>query len=221
MRVLARHDDAVFVDKPAGQLIHNSAWAGPRERTLVHDVRDAEGADLHPVHRLDRGASGVVLFARVVPRWQSALATGRKHYLALVRGHLQAAVDVDHPVKDEDGTPHDARSAIRPLLMSTVERCSLVEVELFTGRHHQVRRHLKHVSHPILGDATHGKGALNRDYAARYGLPRLALHAWCLEVPTGDAAAAVRVVAPLPDDLRATLTALFGDDVVARAQRGP
>jgi tRNA pseudouridine65 synthase len=201
--ILHRVDDAVFVNKPSGQLVHNSAWAGPRERTLVDEVRDRLGPGLHPVHRLDRGASGVVLFSRDVARWQAALATGRKIYLALVRGHLMTAFDVDHPIRDEAGVAHSAHSRVTPLLRSTNERCSLVQVELLSGRHHQARRHLKHISHPIIGDATHGKGPLNREFSVRYGLTRLALHARLLDVDTACA------VAPLPTDLSHPLLELF------------
>jgi tRNA pseudouridine65 synthase len=221
MHALLTLDDAVFVDKPSGQLVHNSAWAGPREHTLVHDVRAALGDDLHPVHRLDRGASGIVLFARgaegVVARYQRALEEGRKHYLAVVRGHVRAAVDVDHAITDEDGAARPAQSRVTPLETSSRERCSLVHVELLTGRHHQARRHLKHLSHPILGDATHGKGALNRDYAVRFGLARLALHAWCVEIAV--AGQPVRVVSPPPADL--VLHTLFSEAVVAQLGQGP
>jgi tRNA pseudouridine65 synthase len=219
MRVLTTVDDAVFVEKPSGQLVHNSVWAGPRERTLVHDVKDALGDGLHPVHRLDRGASGIVLFARAegdgVARWQRALEDSRKIYLAVVRGHVGGAVDIDHAIVNEDGASKDARSRVEPIENSAVERCALVSVELFSGRHHQARRHLKHISHPILGDATHGKGALNRDFAARYALARLALHAWVLEV------GGVRVVCPPPEDLAAPLGKLFSAEACACALHGP
>lgn len=206
--LLARHDDLCFVDKPSGLLVHNSAWAGPRERTLVDHVTETLGAGWHPLHRLDRQTSGVVAFARTehVARLQAALAAADKRYWALVRGHLRATVEVDHPIVDEeDGVrvAREATSVVTPLVLSTVERCSLVEVRLLTGRRHQARRHLKHLSHPVLGDATHGKGPLNREYRARYGLARLALHARSLAL---DGRAAT---SPLPADLAAVIQRLF------------
>lgn len=203
---------ALVVAKPSGQLVHNSAWAGPRERTLVDDARAATGLAVVPVHRLDRGTSGLVVLAKspdAARVWQRALATAEKRYLALVRGRLRAAVDVDHAIVDEDGTARAASSRVAPLLSDGPERCSLVVVTLQTGRRHQARRHLKHLSHPVLGDATYGKGPLNRDYAARFGLTRLALHAWRLDVEGRS------FTAPLPDDLRAPLQRVFGDSALA------
>lgn len=215
--VTALYEDAdvVVVDKDAGLLVHNSAWSGPPETTLTDLVR-ARFPDAVPVHRLDRQTSGCVLFAKTsssAAAAQETLASSAKQYLALVRGHVDAAVDVDHGLDDEeggkgDGVRKEARSRVTPLLRSDVDRCSLVVVTLFTGRRHQARRHCKHISHPILGDATHGKGPLNRDYKAKYGLARMALHAWRL--PYGEHV----VTAPVPADLRAPLALLFpGVDV--------
>lgn len=204
-----------MLHKPSGLLVHNSAWAGPREHTLVDEARTLLGEGFHPVHRLDRGTSGVVLFARDVARAQEALARADadKRYWALVRGHLRARVVIDHPIRDDDapdaqGRP--AQSVVRPLLLSSVERCALVEVQLLTGRRHQARRHLKHIAHPILGDATHGKGPLNRFYRDAHGLGRLALHARSLSITHPSSQARITVMAPLPADLRVPLERLFG-----------
>lgn len=206
--LLARHDDVCFVDKPSGMLVHNSAWAGPRERTLVEQVTATIGAGWHPLHRLDRQTSGVLAFARAehVARLQLALATADKRYWALVRGHVHASVTVDHPIVDvEHGerVARAARSTVTPLAMSPIERCSLVEVRLLTGRRHQARRHLKHLSHPVLGDATHGKGPLNREFRARHGLQRMGLHARTLVLDGRGA------TSPLPADLLAICQRLF------------
>lgn len=215
--VLWRDASVVVVDKPAGLLVHNSAWAGPRETTLTERVRDETGLPLVPLHRLDRGTSGCVAFATAadVAAAGAARLGATKDYLAIVRGHLRAAVDVGHALDDDDvkgSARKEARSRLVPVAASSVERLSLVVVTLWTGRRHQARRHCKHVSHPIVGDATHGKGPLNRDLAARYGLTRLCLHAWRLGVDD------VVVEAPLPVDWRAPLAALFPDvDVIALA----
>jgi len=182
--VLWQDDCVVVVDKPAGWLVHNSAWAGPREDTVVDVARRQIAAGLVPVHRLDRGTSG-------------------------------ALVDVDHALRDDeapDAPARPARSRLVPVRRSDVERCSLVAVELLSGRRHQARRHCKHASHPIIGDASYGKGPLNRSYRERFGLARLALHCARLALP----AAGVDVMAPLPADLRAPLALLFpGIDVDA------
>jgi tRNA pseudouridine65 synthase len=213
LHVLWQDARVVVVDKPSGWLVHNSAWAGPPERTVVDVARHTLDQRLVPVHRLDRGTSGALLLARSgddarVLHEALAAASSAKRYVAIVRGHLRAVVDVDHALDDDDVTGSarlPARSMLTPVLRSPTERCSLVVVELFTGRRHQARRHCKHASHPILGDATHGKGPLNRDYRERFGLDRLALH--CARIALPDVG--VDVVAPLPADLRAPCAALF------------
>lgn len=171
------------------------------------------------MHRLDRGASGVVIFARssaAVAGWQAALTApeASKLYLALVRGRLEEAVLVDHPIRDgrasgSEVTARQALSEVRPVAVSEVDRCSLVEVRLRTGRRHQVRRHLKHLSHPVLGDTTWGKGAVNRHFREAYGLRRLALHGALVEVRHPQTGKAIVFAAPLPPDLTGPLALLF------------
>jgi len=207
-------DTAVVVSKPSGLLVHNSAYVGPKERSLRGLLGEHLGRRVFPVNRIDRGASGVVLFAREtehVAAWQARLAAPgtEKLYLALVRGRLDQPAEVDSPVPDEDGRPHQAQSIVVPLGVSQVDRCSLVGVRLLTGRLHQARRHLRHLGHAVLGDSTYGNSVVNREYQARYGLGRLALHAAELRViPPGQAAPAI-IRADLPADLLTVLRQLF------------
>jgi len=234
---------ALAVDKPSGMLVHNSAFAGPRERSL----RQAVGAELarrvYPVHRVDRGTSGVVLFARetaYVPAWQAALASERagKMYLAVVRGRLSIERDIDAPLRSEgDGQAKIARTLVLPLGVSNVARCSLVAVGIATGRQHQIRRHLDSVGHPVVNDATHGDSRFNRDVRSWVG-DRLMLHAWSICVPSPEALASeaqrfdesargdaqarrdasgseLVIEAPPRFALAATLSALFGPVDVA------
>jgi tRNA pseudouridine65 synthase len=205
--------DIVVVHKPSGWLVHNSAFAGPREDTVVAAARRVIDPGLVPVHRLDRGTSGVLFLARHGAAARAAhealcAPSSTKRYLALVRGHISATVVVDHALDDDDvaGSPRlPARSVIVPVFSSPVERVSLVTIDLHSGRRHQARRHCKHASHPILGDATHGKGAWNRAMRDRFGLGRLALHCARVCLP----ALAIDVVAHLPKDLLHPMDALF------------
>lgn len=214
LAILWSDDTAVAVSKPSGLLVHNSAFAGPRERSLRGLLGAQLGRRVFPVNRLDRGASGVVLFARETAHaaaWQACLAepSTEKLYVALVRGRLDQPAEVDSPVPDEDGRPHAAQSVVVPLGVSTVDRCSLVGVRLLTGRHHQARRHLRHLGHAVLGDSTYGNSVANREYQARYGLARLALHAAELRVIPPGLTAPVVIRADLPGDLAAVLRQLF------------
>lgn len=238
--VLWRSDTVIAVNKPSGWLVHNSGFAGPKERSLRQAVGAALGRRVFPVHRLDRGTSGVLLFAlesEFVARWQAALGDGecsdapggaasaaRKHYLALVRG-TPAAVRVDYAVNDSRGVPRDAVSEVAPLESSPVERVSLAAIALHTGRHHQARRHFAHLRHPIVNDAKHGNSKFNRELRASSALEhlpsftRLALHASTLHAVDPFTGEPVRLSAPVPGDLAAPLGALFpGVDLAAIAE---
>jgi tRNA pseudouridine65 synthase len=206
-------DDAVVVaNKPSGLLVHRG-WADEDDVALFR-VRDRVGAHVHPVHRLDRGTSGALLFARTrdaAAMLGRALEAGRveKRYLALVRGTPADEGIIDHAIpRTEAGERVAAVTRFRRLARSPVDRCSLVLAQPETGRLHQVRRHFHHISHPIVGDVNHGSGAINRHYRARYDLHRLALHARSIAFDHPITGARIVVSAPLPDDLSRALEAL-------------
>ena len=152
------------------------------------------------MHRLDRPTSGVLLFARDPDTARTvgqAMMAGEvnKTYLAVVRGWTQESGTIDHPLKDEPedrrlrGTEQPVRDALthyRRLATTEIpveieryptSRYSLVELYPKTGRKHQLRRHMKHINHPIIGDANHGRGRHNRYFAERFGQGRLMLAA--------------------------------------------
>ena len=213
--------DLLFVDahvvvanKPSKLLVHRG-WADDDDVAMFR-VRDAVGEHVHPVHRLDRGTSGALLFAR---NKEAAAALCRafeaglieKRYLALVRGLL--AVDsgvIDYAIpRGEDGSPRvPAVTRFRCVARSSVDRCSLVEAMPETGRLHQIRKHLRHIDHPLVGDVKHGSGEINRRYRELYALHRLALHAWFLSFLHPVTGARITVTAPMPDDLGSALDAL-------------
>lgn len=212
MQLLFRDARLAVFDKPSGLLVHRGGWADDLDVAMAR-ARDALGAYVHPIHRLDRGTSGALVFAldaATARELSEAFEQGlvEKTYVALVRGLAPEEAYVDHPIpRREDGPRVEARTRVRRL--EAIAGFSLVEARPETGRLHQVRRHLKHLSHPVIGDANYGKGALNRDVRARFGLARLALHALAIRLP--DAFGAQTVVAPLPSDLRAPLLAMgFG-----------
>jgi len=192
----------VALYKPAGWLVHRTGLDAGETRFVVQALRDQIGRHVYPVHRLDKGTCGVLVMG-LHPGAARALADAfarhavHKHYLALVRGWAPAHAEVDHPLRPDDAPPdappQSAHTAIERLARLELPepcdarhastRASLVLARPSTGRRHQIRRHLKHIAHPILGDATHGKGPLNRWWAERLGLQRLWLHAWRLTLP--------------------------------------
>ena len=180
-------DHLVVVDKPSGLAVHRG-WSPERDTAVVRAHRSS-GHYVHAVHRLDRGTSGLLLFTRskedavsVQRHWGGAEVD--KRYLALCRGRAPDFEVVDHPIpRVEDGDRVPAVSTLRKIADSPEARCSLVEVRIHTGRLHQVRRHLKHLSHPLVGDVRYGDGRVNREFRDTWALHRLALHAWYLRLP--------------------------------------
>jgi tRNA pseudouridine65 synthase len=214
--ILANGPTAIAVDKPSGMLVHNDAFAGPRERSLRQELGQQLGRRVFPVHRLDRGTSGVALFAHErehVAAWQAALAAEAsvKTYIGLCRGRLEGTHDIQRPVKDPDGDARPARSLVIGIAHAPSPRCSIFAARIFTGRHHQIRRHLAGMSHPVVGDTTHGNSRFNREFDALRPLGRLALHAFHLDVRSD--LGAISVTAPLTGTLHSAIEALFGPDV--------
>ena len=231
--MLFRDDRLLAVDKPSGLLVHRG-WGGDRV-TAVDLAREIAGRPVYPVHRLDRGTSGVLVFALdaeaarrlgeafaggggepgvAPPRAEPARATAKveKVYFALVRGRAPKQAVVDHPIPRAPGGPRvPAVTAVRRLGIAEPEPgrlYSLVEARPATGRLHQVRRHLKHLAHPVIGDVEYGKGEHNRFFRERYGLHRLALHALTLALPHPATGERLEIAAPVPADLAGPLAAL-------------
>jgi len=228
--ILYRDDWLVAVHKPAGLLVHRSNLDRHETRFALQILRDQIGRMVWPVHRLDKGTSGVLLFAldRDVGRaLSSQFERGEvdKTYLAVVRGHPPESGEIDHPLMrmaDEHagiaGGP--AQTALtRYRRLATVElpyqvdrypssRYALLELKPLTGRRHQLRRHLKHLSHPIIGDATHGKGRHNRLFQELFDCRRLLLAATEMRLNHPVSGEALCLVAPLAEDFSRVLQQL-------------
>jgi tRNA pseudouridine65 synthase len=197
------------VHKPAGLLVHRTALDAQSDDDVVTRLRAALGAPVWPVHRLDKGTSGVLLLARDVDSARTlgaAFAAGQadKRYLALVRGWPAETGETCAPLARDPELPSTGQPMVaavtrwallqRLVLPITTHpahadtRLALVAVHPLTGRRHQIRRHFKALAHPLVGDATHGKGPLNRAVAAHLGVARLWLHAHtlaCIHPATG------------------------------------
>jgi tRNA pseudouridine65 synthase len=208
--ILYRSAALVAVNKPSGLAVHRGQSHDPVHALEL--VRDAVGSYVYPVHRLDRATSGVLVFAlseaaaRAIGA-EFALGSVEKRYLALVRGNPPDSVLVDHPLSQDDGKPpQEARTEF--ITRARYGRYALVEALPKTGRTHQIRRHLKHLSCPIIGDVRYGKGEHNRFFRTEFALHRLALHATSLALSDPATGERVTILAPLPDDLERTLLAL-------------
>lgn len=207
--ILYRDDELLVVSKPAGLLTHRSHMAKDSDVAMMR-ARDAVGAHVWPVHRLDRGTSGALVFALTADMARSlcqAFEDGRvtKVYLALVRGQAPEHVVLDYPVPKGEGKERvPAATELRRLyagdFFSVVEACPR------TGRFHQIRRHMSHLRHPIAGDTNYGTGWFNRKVRDEAGLGRLALHAASITLPTARGMREIR--APMAEDFAAALSKL-------------
>jgi 23S rRNA pseudouridine1911/1915/1917 synthase len=213
--IVYEDDDVLVVDKPAGLLVHPSV-AG-QVRTLAHgvafhDLARGGAGSVHPVHRLDRDTSGLVLFARHAHahrRLDASLRAGdvARGYTAIVDGHPPGRSGwIDAPIARADHDPHLRRVAghgdparTRWTLVERLPAASLLDVALDTGRTHQIRVHLAALGNPLVGDVAYG-GAGDH--------PRQALHAGSLRFPHPIDRTEIAVSAPLPADLTALLLRL-------------
>ena len=202
--LLEDQPDFVVVHKPAGVLVHANKRF-PHEYPVLQRLRDQLGHYVWPVHRLDRQTSGCLLFAKrqdCVEQLVQSLRDGQKIYWAFVRGYFphRDPFWVEQPIKTERGHYREARSRVRCISAGREPRSSMMEVQLYTGRRHQVRRHLRDINHPILHDGDHGDSRVNRMWKASYGLNRLALHAVKLSFKFD--ARSYSCFSALPSDLR-------------------
>ena len=210
IEILYRDSTMVAIDKPSGLAVHRG-WARDESYAMT-EVRDLLGQWVYPVHRLDRGASGVLVFglspesARVLCE-QFERREVHKTYWALVRGTPADELTIDHALRpDNSDEPQPAVTHVRRLAQHG--RYAWVEARPLTGRLHQIRRHLKHVSCPLIGDVKYGKGEHNRLFREHYDLQRLALHAARLSLRSPESDQPLDLQAPLAADLSHALQLL-------------
>lgn len=233
--ILYRDEVLVAVHKPSGLLVHRTMLDRHETAFAVQLVRDQIGQKVYPVHRLDKGTSGVLLFAldpAVAAEVGARFATRDvfKRYEAVVRGHPPAQLTIDHPLPrqrdpyetfgldiDTDAMAQEAVTTLKTLACCELpfavdryptSRYARVELLPQTGRRHQLRRHLKHIAHPIIGDATYGKGLHNRALAERFGCRRLLLACTQLQLPHPLSGAMLTLDAAPAADFAAAVAAL-------------
>ncbi len=222
LEILYQDEWLVAVNKPSGWLVHRS-WLDRDEKVVVmQTVRDQIGQHVFTVHRLDRPTSGVLLMGlssetgRLLSQ-QFESHQIHKHYHAIVRGWLEDEATLDYPLREEldkigdkfsrtDKEPQPALTHYRGIATCEMPvaigryssaRYSLVEMAPQTGRKHQLRRHMAHLRHPIIGDSKHGDLRQNRAAAEHFGCNRLMLHASSLELTHPVTGEALRIEAGL------------------------
>jgi 23S rRNA pseudouridine955/2504/2580 synthase len=227
-RVLLEDDDLLVVDKPAGLAAHPGtgivgATLVEMARGYLHVPDDLPPTEFRPspAHRLDRDTSGIVLVAKTrkaMVALGESFTTGegvKKTYLALVKGKMPRESGViDLPLSEHEQTSRSKaqrgvnfqEALTRWKVVSSMKEASLLSVGIETGRTHQIRRHLEAAGHPVAGDRRYGDFAFNRAAKQRWGLGRMFLHAWKLELPHPVGGAPLRLEAELPPALREVLS---------------
>lgn len=200
LTIIYQDEYIVAIDKPSGLLVHRSLLDKHETLFALQLLRDQIGQHVFPVHRLDRPTSGVLVFALSAEiaknlNEQFAAQTIQKNYLAIVRGHSSVSGEIDYGLKEKLDKIADkmankdkpAQPAITfykqlavfdlpyPVSKYPTARFSLLQLTPKTGRKHQLRRHLAHISHPIICDTTHGDGKYNAFVRQQFEFKQLAL----------------------------------------------
>ncbi len=189
--ILYRDDYLIAINKPHGLLVHRSSIAADAEEFALQLLRDQVGLKVNPVHRLDRATGGILLFAldkqaEITMQQQFSENKVDKKYLAIVRGYTPGNGEIDYPLRKENGSLQEAFTAYTTLKYAEIavpfgkhetSRYSLIEIKPTTGRMHQIRKHLSHVFHPIIGDRTHGCNKQNKLFKENWSMTTLLLHA--------------------------------------------
>ncbi|MCP9757895.1 pseudouridylate synthase [Aquitalea sp. S1-19] len=222
LNILHRDERMIVIDKPSGLIVHRSVLDWHETRFALQLLRDQIGQHVYAVHRLDKGTSGVLVFAldKDAARSLSQAFEAQnmdKRYLAVVRGWPAESGRIDHALSrryDDAEKRHDlargeAQAAVTdfqrlasielPVMVERypVSRYALMQLTPHSGRRHQLRRHMKHIAHPIIGDSTFGKGVHNRYFAEHLGAARMLLHCSTLTLPHPDDGHLLQLHAPL------------------------
>lgn len=222
LEVLYRDQFMVVVNKPHGLLVHKSSIARDAEEWALQLVRDQLGETVYPAHRLDRKTSGCLMFALDKESHKAATRIFaerqiNKVYHAIVRGFIVEEEYIDYPLINDRGKTQEALTYIKPVKRYELDvplgkhptsRYTLLEIKPETGRMHQIRKHMNHLRHPILGDRPYGCNKQNKLWKDRWGMTTLALHAQSLEFNHPRTDHIVKVAAPYTEELKSYLRIL-------------
>jgi tRNA pseudouridine65 synthase len=240
LEIIFQDEHYIAINKPSGLLVHRSPIDRHETRFALQMLRDQIGQRVYPVHRLDKPTSGVLLFglsseAASTLHQHFSDDSVKKHYLAIVRGHTPDTLKIDHPVKAIDDkydplTNDNAKEALT--LLTTLARCelpfavdkypvsrySLVKLSPITGRRHQLRYHMKHISHPIIGDAKYGKSQHNRFFREHLQGSRLLLAATDLHFTHPFTHAPIHIQASPGNDFMQVVNAIGWQSLIANRE---
>ncbi|MBK9254767.1 MAG: pseudouridylate synthase [Saprospiraceae bacterium] len=222
MEILFEDDFLIAVNKPHGVFVHRSSLDKEADVFVLQQVRDYVGSFVHLVHRLDRKTSGVLLLAKSaeIHSEMSKAFAGRevsKKYLAIVRGYTEDAGMIDYAITNDRGKLQDAETHYKTIDRTEINissgkfptsRYSLVELSPVTGRQHQLRKHMSHIFHPIIGDRPHGCNKQNKFFLEHFKMDTMLLHASYLEFIHPIGQNTVQISCPVQDEFRRMIAEL-------------
>ena len=199
LEIIYNNNNLIAINKPHGLAVHKSWMVRNADEFALQLLRDQLGQRVYPIHRLDRKTSGVLLFTlekESLPFYSRLFEERKiiKKYLAIVRGHTAISGVIDYALINDKGKKQEAKTKYNtlahselpiPLGKHSTSRYSLIEVIPETGRMHQIRKHLSHIFHPIIGDRPHGCNKQNRLFKQKWDITEMMLHAYQLTLP-GD-----------------------------------
>lgn len=220
--VLFEDDDFIAIHKPPGILVHRTKISEDTQFVLQL-LRKQIGQRIYPIHRLDRGTSGVLLFGK---HKKAASLMGpifinkeiQKQYIAIIRGYVETKGTINYPLAKEPGLPkkeaithyQQLQQVELPIAISRYpsSRYSFVQVDLETGRRHQIRRHFSHLRHPVIGDKRHGDVKHNSYWRDNFGIKRMLLHAQSLHFLHPISKEPLLITAPIDASFQAAMDLL-------------
>lgn len=219
MNILFQDNHILVVEKPPLMLVHPWKKFLKDEPDLMNAVKEKTGLYLYPVHRLDRQVSGLVIFGlskeatkNLKENWHNE--DFQKIYLTLCRGHMESSgqFDFDLKVDKKKNIWKSALTLFRPLIYFNSFSCSLVEVQIKTGRKHQIRKHFSRRFFNIIGDSKYGTGPINIQFR-EMGLKRIFLHAYKLKFKHPITEEMMSFRCPLPKDLTDIISQIGPQDI--------
>ena len=227
--ILYQTADLVAINKPLGLLVHRSPIASDASEFAVQLLRNQLGQRVYPAHRLDRKTGGVLLFALTeamnsAMQIQFAEGNVQKTYVAIVRGYTPDEQTINYPLRRDEGDGkkgilQDAVTQLKTLRRTEIplpfgkhatSRYSLVELTPTTGRMHQLRKHMAHILHPIIGDRPHGCNKQNKLFKEHFEMNTMLLHAQRLSFVHPVTLEEITISAPFQAEFGRMMGALFG-----------
>lgn len=222
LEIIYQNEYLVAINKPNGLAVHRSKLVGNAEVFALQLLRDQLQQKVHTIHRLDRKTSGVLLFGlsnevsgRVQKQFEER--TVSKKYYAIVRGYTKDEETIDYDLVNDNGKYQEAITTYRTLSRCelpiafgkhSTSRYSLIQITPLTGRTHQIRRHLNHLRHPIIGDRPHGCNKQNKLFKEKWGLTNMMLHAENLRIKHPISNKEIEITARFPTEFSRMISTL-------------